>query len=175
MLGLGVSRGVSSNSSPVQTSFSRGRSNVIWFPVKQQQYWDCKTSSSRLSELLQVLVTGSCCRLFNSSALRIPFIYHLQPLSVWSFSLLHISAQSNKCTNCFYCHNIKNRYSERCWKSHYFYFSDFRESTAREPVTSKDNSFFTLSQNYGLNPVRGKFVKLTDSSVLFWLLLGKNK
>lgn len=50
-----------------------------------------------------------------------------------------------------------------------------RGSIAWEPVSSMDNSFSTLLKSCGLNPVRGKFVKLTDSSVLFWLLPGISK
>lgn len=48
-----------------------------------------------------------------------------------------------------------------------------RGPLAWEPVSiSMDNSLFPLSQSYALNPVCGKVVKLTDSSVLLWLLLG---
>lgn len=50
-----------------------------------------------------------------------------------------------------------------------------RGSVAWEPVCSRDNSFFTLFKSCGLHPVCGKFVRLTDPSVLFWLLLGVSK
>lgn len=50
-----------------------------------------------------------------------------------------------------------------------------RGSIAWEPGTGMDNSFFTLFKSCGVNPVCGTFVKLTNSSVLLWLLPGISK
>lgn len=66
---------------------------MILFPMKQQQYWYCKKRSSLLSELLQILITGSCYSLFNSSAPQNSIFLSPSAFGSLEFSSLNISAQ----------------------------------------------------------------------------------